>query len=220
MNTMIDETYIENEAAQDREISLGTGAILGIFFALTLVCAGFFGFGYTLGRKSTQDAAAPANASSGSSFNSFKPAAGSVTVQPQPAPAVDQPPANAPTAATVVVNTQPTAQTASAATEPAPAKPLDTASTTAKAATPAPPLPPPPNLNASGNFVVQVAAVSNQDLADIELATLKKKGYNVSVRHEAQDNFLHVIIGPFAARRDAEAMRLRVLDDGFNAIVK
>ena len=36
----------------DHEISLGTPTILGIFFALALVCAAFFGFGYTLGRRS------------------------------------------------------------------------------------------------------------------------------------------------------------------------
>jgi molybdopterin/thiamine biosynthesis adenylyltransferase len=69
-------------------------------------------------------------------------------------------------------------------------------------------------------FMVQVAAVSSQDVADILLASLQKKGYSVAARHEPQDNLLHVQIGPFAHRADAEAMRQRILADGFNAIVK
>jgi cell division septation protein DedD len=49
---------------------------------------------------------------------------------------------------------------------------------------------------------------------------LKKDGYAIVVRHEPQDQLLHIQIGPFATRKDAEAMRQRVLADGFNAIVK
>jgi len=68
--------------------------------------------------------------------------------------------------------------------------------------------------------MVQVAAVSSQDVANILLASLQKKGYTVAVHHDAQDNLLHVQIGPFPHRADAEAMRQKVLSDGFNAIVK
>jgi cell division septation protein DedD len=68
--------------------------------------------------------------------------------------------------------------------------------------------------------MVQVAAVSSQDVADILISSLTKKGYNVAVHHEPQDKLLHVQIGPFADRKDADAMRQRVLADGFNAIVK
>jgi len=68
--------------------------------------------------------------------------------------------------------------------------------------------------------MVQVAAVSSQDVADIEVSALKKDGYAVLVRHEPQDKLLHVQIGPFADKKEAEAMRQRVIADGFNAIVK
>src|SRR6266404_5786514 len=37
----------------DTEITLGTGRLLGLFFGLVVVCAVFFGLGYTLGRNST-----------------------------------------------------------------------------------------------------------------------------------------------------------------------
>ncbi len=72
----------------------------------------------------------------------------------------------------------------------------------------------------TGSYVVQVAAVSTQDIADIEVAALKQDGYAVVVRHEPQDKLLHVQIGPFADKKEAEAMQKRVLADGFNAIVK
>jgi cell division septation protein DedD len=208
----------------DREISLGAPAILGIFFALVLLCAGFFGFGYTMGRKSAQAAnadTAAANADT-SSNGSAKPTAGSLASQPE-APAA-QPVADNSATTTVV-------QTGPASTAPA-ASPTTSPATQKSVATPAdgmivgdkPPPPaasnPPPATSSSGTIMVQIAAVSSQDVADILLASLKKKGYSVSVRHEPQDKLLHVQIGPFADRKDAEAMQQRVLADGFNAIVK
>ena len=42
------------QSTSEREISLGTTTILGIFFALALICAVFFGFGYSMGRRSAQ----------------------------------------------------------------------------------------------------------------------------------------------------------------------
>src|SRR5215467_5052357 len=39
-------------SSQDTEITLGTGKLLVLFFFLVSVCALFFGFGYSLGRKS------------------------------------------------------------------------------------------------------------------------------------------------------------------------
>ena len=68
--------------------------------------------------------------------------------------------------------------------------------------------------------MVQVAAVSTQEIADMEVSALKKDGYAVVVRHEPQDKLLHVQIGPFTNRKEAEDMRQRVITDGFNAIVK
>ena len=73
----------------DREISLGTPTILGIFFALALLCACFFGFGYTMGRKSAQAAQATVSLDPNLS-GAPKPTAGSAAVQtatraPQPA---------------------------------------------------------------------------------------------------------------------------------------
>jgi hypothetical protein len=70
------------------EIARAAPAILGIFFALALVCACFFGFGYTMGRKSAQAATTDSTAASAdaSSNGSAKPAAGSLASQPDVAP--------------------------------------------------------------------------------------------------------------------------------------
>jgi len=77
-----------------------------------------------------------------------------------------------------------------------------------------------PAISTTRTFMVQIATVSSQDVADILLSSLQKKGYSAAVRHEPQDSMLHVQIGPFATRQDAEAMQQRVLADGFNSIVK
>jgi cell division septation protein DedD len=209
----------------DREISLDAPAILGIFFALALVCAGFFGFGYTMGRKSAQAALTDTAAATAdtSSNGSAKPAAGSLASQPE---ATAAQPATDSAAASVVLQTEP------APTTP-PSPPLATPKSAATAADgmivgdkPSTSVAQPatnnqqPATSPTGTIMVQIAAVSNQDVADILLASLQKKGYSVSVRHEPQDKLLHVQIGPFATRKDAEAMQQRVLADGFNAIVK
>lgn len=68
--------------------------------------------------------------------------------------------------------------------------------------------------------VVQIAAVSHQEDAEMLATTLKRKGYSVGIRNEPQDKLLHVQIGPFPSKKEAEAMRLKLQADGFNAIVK
>ena len=52
------------------------------------------------------------------------------------------------------------------------------------------------------------------------LSALKRKGYNAAVHQVPQDKLFHIQIGPFATKKDAEAMRQRLIADGYNAIVK
>lgn len=208
----------------DREISLGVPAILGLFFALALVCASFFGFGYTMGRKSAQSATAPADAATSPGFSTAKPSAGSPASQPPVAPAA-QPMADDSAAPTVV-------QPGATSVAPDDAPPSASKSVAPQADSmivgdkpAARNLQPATNnqlpaIVPNGTVMVQVAAVSSQDVANILLASLEKKGYSVAIRHDPQDKLLHVQIGPFATRKDAEAMQQRVLADGFNAIVK
>lgn len=76
------------------------------------------------------------------------------------------------------------------------------------------------NSYGSGTFMVQIAAVRMQQDANVLVTALQRHGYNVVVRHEAQDTLLHVQIGPFASRTQAFQMRSRLLADGYNAVVK
>jgi cell division septation protein DedD len=68
---------------------------------------------------------------------------------------------------------------------------------------------------------VQVAAMSHQEDADVVAVDLKHRGYTVAVRREPQDKLFHVQIGPFANKKEADAMRQHLQSDGYNnAIVK
>jgi cell division septation protein DedD len=75
-------------------------------------------------------------------------------------------------------------------------------------------------LGTPGSVMVQVAAVSHQEDAEVLTAALKRKGYNVAVRQVPADKLLHVQIGPFASKKDAVAMQQKLQTDGYNAIVK
>src|SRR3954451_23148156 len=43
-------------SAQDTEITLGTGKMLALFFGLVILCAVFFGMGFSLGKNATKPA--------------------------------------------------------------------------------------------------------------------------------------------------------------------
>jgi DedD protein len=68
--------------------------------------------------------------------------------------------------------------------------------------------------------MVQVAAVSKREDADILVSALQKKQYPVFVASAPGDALFHVQVGPFTDPKDAEAMRSRLSADGYNAIVK
>lgn len=195
--------------SQARELTLGTGTILGIFFGLALLCALFFGFGYNMGSRSHQApivVADSASSSASTDFNHFKPSPGTPASQPASTypsskPAITTPPL-APATAAPIIRTAPTTPTITAKS----AESLSTRTTP---------------VNETGlTFVVQVAAVSHQEDADSLVAALKRKNYSVSARAEPQDHLIHIQIGPFATKKDADTMRQRLLADGYNAIVK
>ncbi|HEY6414089.1 MAG TPA: SPOR domain-containing protein [Edaphobacter sp.] len=211
MNTRYeDDTDLHEPLQRDREISLGAATILGIFFVLALICAVFFGFGYTLGRRSAQQqpSAISSEPAATLSSNSSKPSPGSAAITaPSSSKYASEAPAT-PTTRTVALDSPPATP---------PAKP---AATLLLATKPTPPPIPTVAPSTPGAVLVQVAAVSHQEDADILLSALKKRGYAVTIRHEPQDKLLHVQIGPFATKKDAEAMRQRLLSDGYNAMVK
>ncbi len=224
MDHLLDD---EENPRHERELTLSTGSLLAIFLGLVVLCGAFFGFGFNMGRKSAptplnlSDVATEAPLPAPSSGN--KPAAGSpmdstspvTTTVAAPKP-VRRPPA--PTPATDGSGT-----TTEAVTKPIPAKPVTPVPAPIVRA---PVAVPPSALSSSapvagaGSFMVQVAAVSHQEDAELLVGALRARGYGVTARSTDADHFIHVQVGPFHDKKEADAMRQRLLTDGYNAIVK
>ena len=68
---------------------------------------------------------------------------------------------------------------------------------------------------------MQVAAVTRQEDADALVEALKKKQYPAfTANNTSADKFYRVQVGPYADFKDADAMRARLISDGYNPIVK
>lgn len=191
-------------SSQDTEITLGTGKLLFLFFGLVAICAVFFALGYSLGRKSE-----PAITTA------------SAAIAPQS-------PVNSKSASQAAPP-----MTFYKAVEQKDASPELTPSADAKTDTAAPPASTPPVAASSPNpadpstmlpaaaYYVQVAAVSKQEDADSLVDALKKKEYSAFVSPNATaDKLFHVQVGPFSDIKDAEAMRAKLISDGYSPIVK
>jgi DedD protein len=209
-------------AQQDTEITLGTGRMLTIFFALVLVCALFFSLGFSLGKKTSQavgnsllnlpsgtpavivrPSAVKNNSSQTQSGDfSFYKAVGEKTTDAALTPQGNKEQASSSDAAASTTQASPKANAdagSSTATTP-----------TASAAG-----------SYSGTYYVQVAAVSRQEDADSLVEALKKKQYPALAANNASvDKFYHVQVGPYGDLKEAEAMRARLIGDGYNPIVK
>jgi cell division protein FtsN len=212
-------------AQQDTEITLGTGRMLAIFFTFVLVCAFFFSIGFSLGRRTTMaGAGSSVFAHSGTPATIVRPSAGKNDA-PQPTPqsgdfsfykAVGEKNANAALAPqdsktpASAATTPPATTTTTTTTTPSPAGEPSKAATDAASAAPS-----------SAGYYVQVAAVSRQEDAESLVEALKKKQYPAfTANNPTADKFYHVQVGPYTEMKDAEAMRARLIGDGYNPIVK
>jgi cell division septation protein DedD len=220
------ENDLYEPAEQDREISLSTTTILGIFFALALLCAVFFGFGYSMGRKSAQPVSGGSSEVTTKSENSSsKPAPGSPAI-PSTSSAGKQSAGETQSAIMPLDTPNPAGEDSPQASRPVKAAFTSSrsdapAEITPKASKAVAIVPVAAALPSSASSVVQVAAMSHQEDADVVAVDLKRRGYAVAVRREPQDKLFHVQIGPFNNKKEADAMRQRLQTDGYNnAIVK
>jgi len=69
-------------------------------------------------------------------------------------------------------------------------------------------------------IMVQIAAVSRQEDAEVLAGALRKRGFNPTVRPGTGDRFFHVQVGPFTDKAQADTVKQHLLADGYNAIVK
>ena len=203
------------------QLELGGKGVLGVFFALAIVCALFFSFGYTIGRH-----AIPATFTLGSA-----PAASPKPAAPAPSPASGVAPPN-PTQLGAAENNQTPATLTpdpaqSGGQQPA-AVGQGTAAAGSGSAGPGSATPGAgaqatvPEPAASGVFNVQVFAGTQVDAQSLASA-LKSKGYPATVAApapNAPDALYRVYVGPYMTSAEAEAMRSRLTADGYQAVVK
>jgi DedD protein len=218
---------------RDAELTLGPTTLLAIFFGLVLLCGLCFGLGYSAAHRGDTDAGialpgtTPDTVQAGTAHP--KPSAEAQPEQPSAAPASAaksdaEPPAAQPEAESWHVKTNPPADVAQASeVKPAlggtpqavqPVEPPASAVSPALASASA------SNSIAAGSIMVQIAAVGQPEDADVLMSALRKRNYAVVSRREPLDGLIHVRIGPFKTRVEAETWRSKLLNDGYNAIVQ
>jgi cell division septation protein DedD len=225
-----DEEEESERPRRDTELTLGSGSLLAIFLVLVLICGLCFGLGYAVGHHTSRPAAAnPAHTAAPDQEplqgNSSipKPSASAQVPRPPPGNATQTP------AMDGGVNPGTTHQSPAQAgqsgapagahgetpqTQVRPAMPA-TASTPQAAAVPSvhPALPAAP-------LMVQIAAVSNPEDASVLTSALRRRGYTVTANREPADGLIHVRIGPFTSRDEANRMCMKLLNDGYNAMIQ
>jgi DedD protein len=207
---------------RETELNLGPMMLWAILFGLVLICGLCFGLGYSLGRRGLQQPLAAGQSLSGTQTNLQADIS-------RPKPPATVPTGAAPEKQSVVVNLPQYAASgagpAASAQSSEPAQPqvrpaLPAVASATPSAQPATAPSVAPALAPTGPLMVQIAAVSHQEDADVLVSALRSRGYAVAARHEASDGLIHVRIGPFNSRDVANRWRLKLLGDGYNAIVQ
>jgi DedD protein len=219
-----DREFERAEAQSETELTLGSTTLLLIAFGLASLCGLCFGLGYAAGHRGAQPSVA-----------SLPSPDVSATLDPnngRPKPSADAQPAPAVTSADTEPDDQPSPPSSvSAPAEQNPeSSPSATESNEVKPALAAVNTNPPTGLPAAsavaralpstGSIMVQIAAVSQPEDADVLMSALRKHGYAVGARREPLDGLIHVRIGPFQSSDEAEKSRQKLLSDGYNAIVQ
>lgn len=221
------------EERRDRELTLGPATMIGLALALCAVCAVCFLWGYSIGHRGVVEggiAAAPASGPSAAQLLSGQPkpvASQSGSQTPpgaQPAAGSEESTASASSnSAAPVAASYPAAPASGSGAPPAGSASvvqaaLPAQSTSSQASAAAGQVQ--PALGQNTAWMVQIAAVSHEEDADVLVSALRKHGYVVSARRDLGDNLLHVQVGPFTTHADAASMRQRLLNDGYNAIIE
>ena len=158
------------QQTQDTEITLGTGKLLGIFFSLAILCGVFFTLGYMLGRSSAPSGATTEIVGSVPGGNpANKPAAGNKSGET----ITQNCPPGSPNCASGsgIAIKIPDAQLQ--ASDPASSQPPSGGDAAASSTNAAPEL----RNGAGGSFMVQVAAVSKKEDADIRVLLFLQRGH-------------------------------------------
>lgn len=216
---------------RDTELTLGSGTLLAIFFGLVLICGVCFGLGYAVGHRGASEtdasvttAGAALPASQGDGSRPKPSASAAATVEPAPSAVADlsasaELPAGAETASSAAGQNTAVAGGGAAGGDGLVRPALPSVATQGQA-TQTGAVAPAMGVGSAGGLMVQIAAVTNQEDADVLIGALRKRGYAVAAKRDAADGMIHVRTGPFNGRDEAEKWRQKLLNDGYNAIVQ
>ena len=193
------------------EVVLGNRQLLSVFFIVVILFGVFFTMGYIVGRNSAPAVAAIPAATRTEVAEARQPAAPAAAPAPvsQPPVAATRPAAEA---TAPVTRTQPVQETPPAAEKPKPQ--------------PEPPKrePPPPKVAADpepgpGRLYLQVAAVGRPE-AEVEVNTLKKRGFPAHVGPGPREGIFRVLVGPYKTSADAARIKGELEALGFKPYVR
>jgi cell division septation protein DedD len=216
---------LEPVASNDTELTLGLGTVLGLGGGLVVLCAICFVAGYAVGHR------ASANENAATVLPSLNSGASPIPRGNKPG-AVRQAEGSSPTSAAADFAGETPSATRSGAEAAADGAELQQNASSATersvrpalqgptAGQPAQPVHVQPATSQVQGWMVQIAAVSRTEDADVLVGALRKRGYAVNARRELGDNLIHVQTGPFTNRNDANEMRQKLLNDGYNAMVQ
>ena len=234
MRGVFDDRVVEQaEPQRDTELTLSSAMLLAIFFGLVLICGLCFAWGYAVGRHGSHEPSEAAQPGAGGretvQGNGSRPkpsamAPGGVAAAQQSAAAdqVDDGALSAGSGGNADGSAQGSAATGAAGSsngQPQLRPALGPAANLAQPVLPAASRVG-PALAPAGSLMVQIAAVSHPEDADVLMTALRKRGYAVTAHREATDGLIHVRIGPFNSDAEAEKWRQKLLNDGYNAIVQ
>jgi DedD protein len=197
------EEFPQIEQRRDTELTLSPTVLLVIFFGLVLLCGLCFGVGYSMGSHGARD----------SSATGQQPGAGAAAQAASSHAKPSTTPQKTPDVQSIVADLPVTSSGADADAPHVGQAIVDGANSGQPLVKPALP-------DTSSALMIQIAIVSHQEDADVLVSALSKRGYTATARRDPADNQLHVRIGPFNSRNDANAMCQKLLHDGYNAIVQ
>jgi DedD protein len=203
------------------EFTLGGGTLLTLAGGLLILCVVCFVFGYAVGHRGTADRMEATVVSSPlakmPTGTGTKP--GAAAVAPPPAQALEKSD-QAEDESKGSSTSSETSASSSAQTQALNPQVRPALSAQGNVPQPGGTLKIQPATTQSQGWMVQIAAISHAEDAQVLVDALKKRGYEVTVRRDVGDNLIHVQTGPFSTRNDANAMRQKLLNDGYNAMVQ
>jgi DedD protein len=212
MNGVFDKEELQPDGhRRDVELTFGPKKLLMIAGGLALLCGFCFGLGYLMGHRGSKASLSAisqmgGDASTQTMGTTPKPSAAPQGVLPQQHAKAAPPPPDA------------SDSTADADAQNSDA-PLPIGSNSASQAQLAQGQMP-TSRHSSSALMVQIATVSQQEDADVLVGALRRRGYPVTARRDPGDGTIHVQIGPFTSRGEANRWRQKLLNSGYNAIVQ